>query len=45
MFQAAVPSSRLLTISDGDHMLHMTNAELAAETIEDFLRLNPIQAA
>ena len=43
MFQAAVPSAKLLTIPDADHTLHMTNPELAAATIDEFLRLHPIQ--
>jgi pimeloyl-ACP methyl ester carboxylesterase len=45
MFQAAVPGAKLLTIPDADHMLHMTNPELAAATIDEFLRLHPIQSS
>jgi pimeloyl-ACP methyl ester carboxylesterase len=45
MFQAAVPGAKLLTIPDADHTLHMTNPELAAATIDEFLRLQPIQSS
>jgi len=45
MFQAAVPSAKLLTIPDADHTLHMTKPELAAATIDEFLRLHPIQSS
>jgi len=45
MFQAAVPGAKLLTIPDADHTLHMTNPELAAATIDEFLRLHPIQSS
>jgi pimeloyl-ACP methyl ester carboxylesterase len=45
MFQAAVPGAELLTIPDADHTLHMTNPELAAATVDEFLRLHPIQSS
>jgi pimeloyl-ACP methyl ester carboxylesterase len=45
MFQAAVPSAKRLTIPDADHTLHMTNPELAAATIDEFLRLHPIHSS
>jgi pimeloyl-ACP methyl ester carboxylesterase len=45
MFQAAVPGAKLLAIPVADHTLHMTNPELAAATIDEFLRLHPIQSS
>jgi pimeloyl-ACP methyl ester carboxylesterase len=34
-----------VTIPDADHMLHMTNPELAAAIIDEFLRLHSIQSS
>jgi pimeloyl-ACP methyl ester carboxylesterase len=45
MSKTLFPAPELLTIPDADHTLHMTNPELAAAIVDEFLRLHPIQSS